>query len=135
MSGRTKLNRKQESLIAALLTEPSHAAAAAKAGLSEATLHRWLHLPEFQAAYRLARRGIVETAIGRLQQSTGKAVEALERNLTCGHPGNEIRAALGILDQAVKAVELIDLVGRVEELERQILNQSGEDTSGANAWR
>src|SRR5438093_635470 len=108
MSG-SKLDRKQEALIAALLTEPTHAAAATQAGVSEATLHRWLHLPEFQAAYRLARRGVVETAIGRLQQSTGKAVAALERNLTCGQPSNEIRAALGMLDHAVKAVELLDL--------------------------
>jgi hypothetical protein len=118
MSANGKLNRKQETLIAALLTEPTHAAAATKAGVSEATLHRWLRLPEFQTAYRQARRSIVETAIGRLQQTTGKAVEALERNLACGHPGNEIRAALGILDHAVKAVELLDVVERVEELER-----------------
>src|SRR5262249_27241768 len=101
----------------ALLTEPTHAAAATKAGVSEATLHRWLRLPEFQAAYRQARRSIVETAIGRLQQATGKAVEALERNLACQHPGSEIRAALGILDHAVKAVELLDVIERVEELE------------------
>jgi hypothetical protein len=88
-----KLNRKQEALIAALLTEPTHAGAAAKAGVCEATLHRWLRLSEFQAAYRQARRGIVEAAIGRLKQTTGKAVEALDRNLTCGQAGNEIRAA------------------------------------------
>jgi hypothetical protein len=118
MSGRTKRNRKQDALIAALLTEPTHAAAAAKAGVSEATLHRWLHLPEFQAAYRQARRGVLEAAIGRLQQATGQAVEALRRNLTCGNPAHEVRAALGILGHAVKAVELLDLVERVEELER-----------------
>jgi hypothetical protein len=129
MRGRGKLNRKQEALIAALLTEPTHAAAATKAGVSEATLHRWLHLPAFQAAYRLARRGIVETAIGRLQQSTGKAVEALERNLACGHPGNEIRAALGILDHAVKAVELVDLVERVEELEHLMMEMCDDESS------
>ncbi len=132
MSGWTKLPHKQEMLIAALLTEPTHAAAAVKAGVSEATLHRWLRHPEFQAAYRLARRGIVESAIGRLQQATGRAVEALERNLTCGHAGSEIRAALGVLDQALKAVELIDLAGRIEELERRILNKP--EASGANAW-
>jgi len=76
--GSTKLNRKQEAVIAALLTEPTHAAAAATAGVSEATLHRWLLLPEFQAAYRKARRAAVESAIGRLQQRAGKAVETLE---------------------------------------------------------
>jgi hypothetical protein len=129
MSGRSKLTRKQEALIAALLTEPTHAAAAAKAGVSEATLHRWLHLLEFQAAYRLARRGIVETAVGRLQQSASKAVEALERNLACGHPGSEIRAALGIISHAVQAVELLDLVERLEELERLMKEMRDDDSS------
>jgi hypothetical protein len=129
MSGRSKLTRKQEALIAALLTEPTHAAAAAKAGVSEATLHRWLHLPEFQAAYRLARRGVVETAVGRLQQSTTKAVEALERNLACGHPGSEIRAALGIIGHAVQAVELLDLVERLEELERLMKDLQDDESS------
>jgi hypothetical protein len=113
-----KLTRKQEAVIGALLTEPSHAAAAAKAGVGEATLHRWLRLPEFQAHYRQARRRVVEAAVGRLQQGAYRAVEALERNLACGQPAGEIRAALGILDHAVKAVEFLDLVERVEELER-----------------
>jgi hypothetical protein len=122
-----QLTRKQEALIAALLTEPTHAAAAAKAAVSEATLHRWLRLPEFQTAYRQARRAVVEAAIGRLQQTTGKAVDALERNLTCEHPGSEIRAALGILDQAVKAVELLDVVDRVEELERLMKEVRDDD--------
>jgi hypothetical protein len=129
MSGRSKLTRKQEALIAALLTEPTHAAAAAKAGVGEATLHRWLHLPEFQVACRLARRGIVETAIGRLQQATSKAVETLERNLACGQPGSEIRAALGIIDHAVQAVELLDLVERLEELERLMKEMRDDESS------
>ena len=41
-----KFTRKNEILIAALLTEPTHAAAAAKAGVSPATLYRWLNVPE-----------------------------------------------------------------------------------------
>jgi hypothetical protein len=55
MSGPDKLTRRQEALILALLSEPTHAAAAAKARVSEATLRRWLHLPAFRAAYRWAR--------------------------------------------------------------------------------
>jgi hypothetical protein len=120
MGGRTKLDRKQEALIAALLTEPTHAAAAARTGVGEATLHRWLRRPAFRDAYRAARRRVLEAALSRLQQSAGKAVEALERNLACGNPAHEVRAALGILDQAVKAAELLDLAERLEELERQV---------------
>ena len=37
-----KLTSKQEALIAALLTEPTYAVAAAKAGVAESTLYRWL---------------------------------------------------------------------------------------------
>jgi len=37
-----KLTRKQEALIAALFTEPNYTAAAIKAGVSRATLCRWL---------------------------------------------------------------------------------------------
>src|SRR5262249_61743375 len=42
-----KLTAKQEALIAALLTEPTYAAAAAQAGVSEATMYRWLQVPVF----------------------------------------------------------------------------------------
>jgi hypothetical protein len=135
MNGRTKINRKQESLIAALLTEPTHAAAAAKAGVSEATLHRWLRIPEFQAAYRKARRDIVEVALGGIQQATRKAVETLERNLVCGHPGSEIRAALGILELSVKAVELVDILERLDAVESRLSTTPGVGASGAGSWR
>jgi len=47
-----KFTRKWEALIAALLTEPTHRAAAAKVGVGPSTLYRWLHLPDFRAAYR-----------------------------------------------------------------------------------
>jgi hypothetical protein len=120
MSGRNKLEGKQEALIAALLTESTHAAAAAKAGVSEATLHRWLHLFDFQNAYRQARRAVVEFAIGRLQQATVAAVEALQRNISCGHAPSEIRAALRILHHAVQGIELVDLAEQVEELSRAV---------------
>jgi hypothetical protein len=118
MSAGTKINRKGEAVIAALLTQPTHAAAAAAAGVSEATVQRWLRDPAFAAAYRLARRSVVETAIGQLQQATADAVHALRRNLTCGVPAVEVRAAVAVLDQAVNGVLVIDFEARVEELER-----------------
>ena len=49
-----KLTARQDALVAALLTAPTHADAAKKAGISEATLYRWLNLPAFQVAYRAA---------------------------------------------------------------------------------
>ena len=113
-----KRTRREEAAIAALLTEPTIALAAAKAGIGETTILRWLHEPSFSAQYRAARRTVVESAIGRLQQATSEAVATLTRNLTCGVPASEIAAAKAVLDFAAKGVELADLAERVEQLER-----------------
>jgi len=128
-AGRTKMGRKQEAVIAALLTEPTHALAAQKAGLGEATLQRWLRDPGFLAAYRQARRQVVETAIAQMQRATSKAVATLERNLDCNNPSVEVRAAATIIESATKAVELVDLAERVDELEQLLKGlQSDEPT-------
>jgi hypothetical protein len=112
-----KLPRKREVAIAALLSHPTVEAAAAAARVSERTLRLWLRDPEFIAEYRTARRTVLEAATGRLQQAAGQAVDALLRNLTCGRPAAEIRAAATILQLAHQAVELVELEQRVAELE------------------
>jgi len=113
-----KRARLEDGALAALLSEPTIAAAATKAGIGESTLLRWMAETDFKARYRAARRQVVEGAIGRLQQAATLAVDALTRNLTCGTPAVEVGAARTILDQATKAVELVDLAERVEALER-----------------
>ena len=111
-----KLTAKQESLIAALLTEPTHAAAADKAGVSEATLHRWLKLSEFRSAYRQARRQLVENAVGRIQAATGQAVDTLLAVARDGaKDGDRVRAAVALLDHAFRGLtEADDLHGEPE---------------------
>jgi hypothetical protein len=106
MSGHgEKLTSKQEALIAALLTEPTQAAAAAKAGVSEATVGRWLHLPAFRLTYRTARRRLVETAVGRIQAGTGKAVDTLLAVATGGEKDSDrVRAAVALLDYAYRGL-------------------------------
>jgi hypothetical protein len=109
MSAPRKLGRKQEALIAALLTEATHAAAAAKAGVSEATAQRWLHLPEFQAAYRQARRKLVEAAVGRIQAATGQAVDTLLAVAKGGaKDADRVRAAVALLDHALRGLAAAD---------------------------
>jgi len=112
-----KLSRKREAAITALLTCASIGKAAEVTGVSERTLRSWLRDPEFKAAFRAARRQVVEAAVGQLQRATGAAVRTLRRNLSCGKAAVEVRAALGIIEQSIKAVELIDLDDRVAALE------------------
>ncbi|MDB5310339.1 MAG: hypothetical protein JWO38_4541 [Gemmataceae bacterium] len=102
MSARGKMTEKAEVVIAALLTEPTHAAAAARAGIGEATVQRCLRKKSFLRLYRAARRRVVEAAIGQVQQLTSEAVQVFRRNLTCGVPAVELRAAALVLAQAIK---------------------------------
>ena len=91
--------------------------AAKKSGVSEMPLWHWMQEPEFQSAYRQARRSVVEKAIGELYAACSDAVNALHRNLSCGVASTEVTAAKIILEQATKGVELIDLQERLESLE------------------
>jgi hypothetical protein len=115
-----QLSRKQEHLIAALLTCDSITAAAARGGVGIPTVHRWLKEASFQEAYREAKRAVVTQAITQVQQAAGEAVETLRavmRDLDTPASAR-VSAARTILDTAVKAVELEDLAARIAALER-----------------
>jgi hypothetical protein len=115
-----KRSRRYPEAIVALMTEPTMEAAARQAGISANTLGRWMREPAFLTAYRDVRRTFVESAIARIQNATGEAVDALRRNLTCGRSGDEIRAAVAILDHASRGVELMDLAERLDALESRL---------------
>lgn len=110
----------KEKALAALLESASIADAAKRCELSQETLYRYLKDKEFVADYRNARRQVVENSITQLQQASGEAVEALRRNLSCTNPQAEIRAAQIILDNALKGVELVDILERLEQIENAV---------------
>lgn len=95
---------KREQAIVAFLREPSIIAAAKATGIGEKTLRRWLKDdPEFATAYGAARQRAFDLALGTLQEATGEAVATLRRNLDPEVPhAVQVRAALGILEQAFK---------------------------------
>lgn len=88
----------QEKAIHALLSCVTVGATAKKTGISDRTLHRWLKEAGFRQAYLAARRQVMEQVVGTLQRASLGAVEALVRNLKCGAPATEVRAAQVILD-------------------------------------
>ncbi len=118
-----KLTRKAEQAIAALLEHPTMAEAARSCGVSERSLWRWLQRDVFQKRYREAQRAVVDSAITKLQAATVRAVETLERNLTCGSFFAENAAAQAILTHSFKAIELQELQSRIEHLEKTFAEQ------------
>ena len=126
MAGRkSMLGHKQEETIAALLTQRNLDEAAKAAGISMRTLMRWLKLPEFQAAYREARRSAYSQAVAKLQQgATAAATTLLKVMLDQRTPASvKVRAAECVMNHSSRAIEIEDVEFRVAELERAAESQ------------
>ncbi len=93
--------KNKEKILSALLSTPSVAAAAAKTGISERTIFRTLEDADFAAEYRNAQTAIVENAVSQLQKATTEAVYTLRKNMRCGNPQVETRAAQLVLDHTL----------------------------------
>src|ERR1035441_3756087 len=76
-----KFGRKQEEAIAALFTQRNIDEAAKTVGIAPNTLLKWMKLPEFDAAYRKARRLAFGQAVARLQQGTSAAATTLLKTM------------------------------------------------------
>jgi hypothetical protein len=116
----TKFGRKMDAAVIALITQRNQEEAARVAGIGIATLVRWQKEPEFQKAYREARRAVHQQSVARLQQATGAAVTTLLKVLVDpSTPASvKVRAADSVLDHSAKSIELEDIEARVAELEQ-----------------
>jgi hypothetical protein len=116
----SKFTRKKEEAIVALLTQRNIEEAAKSIGIGTQTLLRWLKIPEFDEAYREARRAAFGQATARLQQATGAAVSTLLKIMvdTNAPPSTRVRAADSVLDHAKQAIEIEDVEVRVAALEQ-----------------
>jgi hypothetical protein len=114
------LGRKQEDAIAALLTQRNIEEAAHSAGIGTRTLLRWLKVPEFQTAYRQARRDAFGQAVARLKQGTSAAATTLLKLLIEPNTPASVRmrAADSIFHHATRAIEIEELEERLSNLER-----------------
>jgi hypothetical protein len=117
----SKFGRKMEAAIAALLTHRSVEDAAHAVGIGITTLLRWTQIPEFETAYRKARRAAVSQATARLQQNSGAAAATILKIMVDPNaPAScRLRAADLVLEYARDGIELEDLDVRVVELERE----------------
>jgi hypothetical protein len=124
-----KLGPKQEAAILALLSSRNVEEAARTAGVSPRALYRWMKEPEFDRAYRAARRAAFAQSVVRLQQASSAAVSTLLKVMVDpGTPAStKVRAADSVLAHTIKAIEVDDIEARVSELERAAEeNKSGD---------
>jgi transposase-like protein len=114
-----KFGRKKEEAIAALLTQRNIEEAAKSIGISPNTLLSWMKQPEFDAAYREARRMAFRQSIARMQQASGAAVSTLLKIMldTSAPASTRLRAADIVIGHTAKAIEIEDVEVRVAALE------------------
>jgi len=122
-----KFGRKKEEAIVALLTQRTIEDAARTIGIAPVTFHRWLKEPEFDAAYRKARRDAFGQSVARLQQAASAAVTTLLKLMVDANTpaSTKARCADSVLRHTVKAIELDDIEERPSELERATSDSKG----------
>ena len=114
-----KFGRKKEEAIVALLTHRSIEEAARSLNIATKTLLRWMKEPDFDAAYRTAKRAAFAQSIARLHHLSSPAVSTLGKIMldSTTPPATRVRAADSILDHTTKAIEIEDIDARLRELE------------------
>jgi hypothetical protein len=115
----SKIGRKQNEAIVALLTHRTIEEAARAVGISLSTLLRWMKESEFDTAYREAKRTAFAQAISRLHHLSSAAVSTLGKVMLdpATPAATRVRAADSILDHTTKAIEIDDIGARLAALE------------------
>ena len=115
----TKLNKKDEQLIAALLTHPTIRAAAQSVGCSETRIYTRLRDPTFKARYDEARHDLLERSVTELQAHLSEAVGvfvSVMRDREAPHQ-TRLNAAEAVMRNCMKLTEQVDIIERLERLE------------------
>ena len=110
---------KQERVALLIAAGRSIKAAAAEAGCGERTAHEWLEDPRYRSLISELRHRMLDEAVGSLARATNEAVSTLKGLLDDDNANVRLRAALGVLDAAVRLREHVELEGRITALEAQ----------------
>jgi transposase-like protein len=115
----SKSSRQRDEAIVALLTHRNVEEAARAVGIGANTLLRWMKQPEFDAAYREAKRFAFSQSIARLQGGLSAAVSTLLKvMLDPSTPAaTKVRAASIVLEHAEKTIDIEDIQARLTVLE------------------
>jgi hypothetical protein len=117
-----KVEHKTDQAVAALISCGSIAEAAQVAGIGERTLYSWLTDRDFQEQYRTARREVVGQALAQLQRVSSLAVSTLADIMSDKEApaSSRVSASKAVLELAIKAVELEDIMSRLDALEEEV---------------
>jgi hypothetical protein len=130
MATNDTLTRKQKAFLVALLAEPTVTAAAASIGVAPVTAWRWLRTDAIRAELASRQDAVLAAVTNGLADDAQQARAVLldTMNAPSTPAGVKVRAALGIIDAALRLCELLTLADRVAALEQRMVNN---DTTNA----
>lgn len=117
-----ELNIRQDRFLKALLESPSIEQACKMAGINKTTGYKYLKDERFMSQYRKLRRDAMQQVTARLQKVSEEAVDVLREvmNDQDASPSARVQSAKNVLDIAYRSIELDDIQGQLEELQRVV---------------
>ena len=114
--------RKDEILIAALISNPTITAAAKATGFSERFIYGRLHDLAFNSKYDRARREMLEQSTAFIQGITSEAIQKMREvmNDPDASQQTQLNAAESILRNSLKFTEQNDILTQLAELKKAV---------------
>lgn len=115
-------DRRDELVIAALISNPTVRAASAACGICETQIHARLRRPAFRKKYDAARRALLEQTTAYMQ---GVLSEAVNKMLDImrdedASPQTQLNAAEAVVRTCLKLTEQADIIAQLEEVKNAI---------------
>lgn len=123
---------KEEFIISSLLSTTTVQEASNISGVPTRTIYGYLKRDVFMEKYKKARADMITQATYRLQYTLSEAADVLREILNDTSHNGHIRVSAGrtILEYGYKFTEQLDIVQRLEMLEKQIEADNGINTLG-----
>ena len=122
MATKEAAERKDELIIAALISNPTVAAAATACGVSQTQIFARLRTPAFKEKYDAARREILEQSAAYIQGMVSEAIRKMRdvMNDENASPQVQLNAAEAITRNSLKLTEQADILTQLAELKKAV---------------
>lgn len=122
MATKASAERKDEIIIAALISNPTVAAASAACGVSKTQIHARLRKPAFKEKYEAARREVLEQSAAYIQGMVSEAIQKMRDVMNDPNASQQVQlnAAEAITRNSLKLTEQADILAQLAELKKAV---------------